>query len=151
MINLSTMSETTTSPPSPPKQIKAPVSLGSTMPEDPVVAEPEDSFGAMREHLKPLYESGGLLGFAVCDDDGEVIHNESFLSHKGASKATQTFLSNCQQMAESGRSVYRLTVEMDDITVIYHCIEKGQGMFILSSDCALDEAADLIAQLAPQE
>jgi len=143
------MSETTIPKPSPPKQIKAPVSLSAPVADEPLAAEPEDSFDAMREHLKPLYDSCSLLGFAVCDDDGEIMHNETFLSHEAASKGTKTFLSNCQQLAESGRSVYRLTVEMDDITVIFHCIEQGQGMFILSSECDLDAAADLIAQLAP--
>ena len=135
--------------PKPAKKVKTPISMAELVPEEPVAVQEEDSFASVRGHLQPLYEDASLLVFAVCDDDGEVLRNESFLSDEGASKAVKTFLSNCQQMAESGRSVYRLTTEMDDITVIFHCIDKGQGMFILSSDCDLDTAADLIAELAP--
>lgn len=143
------MSETNMETPDLPLEIKPLVSMENTTSEESVAVEKEDRFSAIRAHLQPLYESGDLLGFAVCDDDGEVINNETFLSQEAASKATKTFLSNCQQLAESGRSVYRLTLEMDDVIVIYHCIEEGQGMFILSSDCDLDTAADLIAKLAP--
>lgn len=143
------MSDTIVETPKPAKKVKTPISMAELVPEEPVAVQEEDSFASVRGHLQPLYEDASLLGFAVCDDDGEVLRNESFLSDEGASKAVKTFLSNCQQMAESGRSVYRLTTEMDDITVIFHCIDKGQGMFILSSDCDLDTAADLIAELAP--
>lgn len=148
MINLSDMSETDTHTPLSPREIKPSRSLGSSMPEEPDVIEEEDVFAPIREHLQPLYTSGELLGFAVCDEEGEVLGNETFLSHEGVHKAAQIFLSSCQQMAESERGVYRLTVEMDDVIVIYHCIEQGQGLFILSSDCSLDAAAKKIAELA---
>jgi len=144
------MSDTISNTPAAPRSITPPQGISLSKPEEePAPApEPKSNFDKIREHLQPLYDSAALLGFAVCDDDGEIVYNETFLSNEGAAKAAKLFLSNCQQMGESGRSVYRLTVEMDDIIVIYHCINDGQGLFILSSDCDLDASAEKIAELA---
>lgn len=142
------ISETTGPRPISPQEIKPPPSDGAAEPEAAGTAGAEDAHADVREHLEPLSASGALLGFAVCDGDGAVLANETFLSHEGAEKAAQIFISSCRQMAESGRGVYRVTVEMDDVIVIYHCIAQGQGMFVLSSDCDLDTAAAKIAELA---
>ncbi|MBK1856265.1 hypothetical protein JO972_14945 [Verrucomicrobiaceae bacterium 5K15] len=137
-----------------PKPMQPPISLKELTPDEPAAeepaaaAEPDQKHLKIREHLQPLYDRSELLGFAVCDDEGEVLYNETFLSHEAASKTAKLFLSNCQQMHESGRNVYRMTVEMDDVIVIYHCLNEGQGLFILASDCELDAAAQRIAKLA---
>ncbi len=142
------MNETTPEDLSSPKKIESPIASAESPAEESVAIQEEDICTLMRERLQPLYDSVSLLGFAVCDHDGQVLKNDSFLSHEGVSKAARTFLSNCEQMSASDRHVHRLTVEMNDVIVIFHRLQQGQGMFILSSDCDIDAAADLIAQVA---
>jgi len=120
----------------------------SNQAEETEIVNPYD---AISQHIQPLYDSGELLGYAICDEDGEVLLNETFLNREGVSKAANTFIVNYDQMDESGRNVNRLVLEMDDITIIHYRMKEGQGMFIFASDADLDAAGALISQLTPQE
>ncbi|WP_435893232.1 hypothetical protein [Oceaniferula spumae] len=143
------MSDTPPSTPAPPREIKPPRSISMSMTEEPIKVEEEDNtIDDIREHLQPLYKSGELLGFAICDGDGEIFQNDTFLSHEGLQKAITAFRESGAQLAESGRAVHRMSVEMDDIILVYHGVKAGEGLFVLSSDCQLDQASTLIAALA---
>ena len=113
--------------------------------------EESGSFSSIRKHLQPLYENDSLLGFAISDDVGELIYNETFLSEEAARTSCRTFLTNCKQLGKSGRRVHRLTMEMDDIVVIYCGIEEGYGLFILASECDIDLAVNLISKLKKEK
>jgi len=137
----------TTDVPNSPKKMESPFSVSEEAEEDKETEEEVDPFEEVREHFKPLYESNDLIGFAICDLEGEVLINESFLSYEGVTKAVGTYLASNQQMVDSGRKVNRVTIEMDDIIVVYLPIEQGIGMFILPSDSNVDKAAKLIGEL----
>lgn len=99
----------------------------------------------IRDMVRPLYEAGDLLGFSVCADDGEVIHNESFFSDEVAWQATVPFVNVMRRMKKSNRIVNRLTVELDDVTLIYGRLDQGHALFTLRSECDLDTAADVLS------
>ncbi|NWK55824.1 hypothetical protein HW115_09395 [Verrucomicrobiaceae bacterium N1E253] len=106
--------------------------------------------GQVRDTAQKLYESNSLLGFAITSLEGEMVHNESFFSDEAAGQVIATMVGCVEQLAASGRTVKRLSVEMDDVIVIYtHITDRDRhGMFILSRSCPLDAAADAIAELA---
>ena len=106
--------------------------------------------GQVRDITEQLYDSGALLGFTITSTEGEMVHNESFFSDEAASQAMVTLVGSVEQLATSGREVKRLTVELDDVVVIYsHITNSDQhGMFILSRSCDLDQAAAALAELA---
>lgn len=95
--------------------------------------------------LQPVYDSGDLLGFSICGDAGEVIHNESFFNDEVAWQATAPFVNVMRQMKKAGRDVNRLTVELDDVTLVYGRLEQGHALFTLGRDCDLDAAAAVLA------
>ncbi len=95
----------------------------------------------IKEMVKPLYESGDLLGFSVCGDNGKLVHNESFLNDEHAWFATLPFIATAKQLAKATRTVGRLTIELDDVTLIYREIEDGHALFTLKINCDLDTAA----------
>lgn len=96
------------------------------------------------EMVKPLYEKGDLLGFSVCDDDGKSIHNESFLCDERAYQATFPFIAAFNQLKRATRLVERITVELDDVILIYRKIEEGHALFSLRRNCDLDTAAEAL-------
>lgn len=106
--------------------------------------------GQVRDTAQQLYDSGDLLGFTITSLEGEMVHNESFFSDEAAAQALNTLVGCVEQLGASGRTVNRLTVELDDVIVIYtHINDRDRhGMFILSRECALDEAAEAISALA---
>lgn len=106
--------------------------------------------GQVRDTAKELYDSGALLGFAITSAEGEMVHNESFFSDEAALQAIATLVGCVEQLGLSGRIVKRLTVEMDDVVVIYtHITDRDRhGMFLLSRSCDLDQSADALAGLA---
>ena len=106
--------------------------------------------GQVRDTAQQLYDNGALLGFAITSAEGEMVHNESFFSDEAAAQALAMLTGCVQQLAASGREVRRLTVELDDVVVIYtHITDRDRhGMFILSRACNLDHAADILAELA---
>jgi hypothetical protein len=106
--------------------------------------------GQVRDTVEQLYETGALLGFAISDSNGEMIHNESFFSDEAASRTIATLMGCADQLAASGRSIKRLTVELDDVIVIYTPItdRDRRGVFILPRSGNLDESAEKITQLA---
>ena len=106
--------------------------------------------GQVRDTAELLYKSGALLGFAVSNAEGTIVHNESFFSDEAASQALTTLVQCVAQLATSGRAVNRLTVELDDVVVIYTQITDGDrhGMFILSRACDLDSTASSLSTLA---
>lgn len=95
----------------------------------------------IHEMVKPLYESGDLLGFSVCDESGNTIHNESFLNDENAWFATLPFIATLTKLDKATRKVVRLTIELDDVTLIYRKIEEGHALFTLRRNCYLDDAA----------
>ncbi len=99
----------------------------------------------LRKKVQSLYDSGDLLGFSVCSDSGSILHNESFLSDEAAETATAPFISCSKLLAESDREVQRLTVELDDVILIYIHTDQGHALFTLGQDCDLDHAASIIA------
>lgn len=106
--------------------------------------------GQVRDVADQLYQGGALLGFSISSVEGEMVHNESFFSDEFAIQA-MGYLSDCvQQLMASGRQVERLTVEMDDVVVIFTPItdRDRRGMFIFSRECDLDSCAALLSQLA---
>ena len=106
--------------------------------------------GQVRDIAQQLYDSGALLGFAITSVEGDMVHNESFFSDEAAAQSLAMLTSCVQQLAGSGRAVSRLTVELDDVVVIYtHITDRDRrGMFILSRACNLDHAAETLAELA---
>ena len=99
----------------------------------------------IREMVKPLYDSSDLLGFSICAEAGEVVHNESFFSDEVAWQATEPFVSVMTQMAAAGRILHRLTVELDDVTLIYGRLQEGHALFTLKRDCDLDAVAGVLS------
>ncbi|MBT8045193.1 MAG: hypothetical protein KJO79_09605 [Verrucomicrobiae bacterium] len=99
----------------------------------------------IREMVQPLYDSGDLLGFAICGDAGEIVHNESFFSDEMAWQAVAPFVNVVRQMKKSGRDINRLTVELEDVTLIYGQLEQGHALFTLGRDCDLDAAAAVLS------
>ena len=95
----------------------------------------------IKEMVKPLYESGDLLGFSVCGETGNLVHNESFLNDEHAWFATLPFIATLKQLEKATRTVGRFTVELDDVTLIYRKIEEGHALFTLKINCDLDAAA----------
>ncbi len=98
----------------------------------------------IKEKVQPLYESGDLLGFSVFGDTGKSVHNESFFSDEFAWQATLPFVSVMQKMKRAGRNVKRLTVELDDVTLIYRKLDEGHSLFTLRRACDLDTAAEML-------
>ncbi len=99
----------------------------------------------IKEMVQPLYDAGDLLGFSICGDAGEVFHNESFFSDEVAWQATAPFVRVKRQMDKADRSVNRLTVELDDVTLIYGKLDEGHALFTLNRNCDLDRAADVLS------
>lgn len=99
----------------------------------------------IRKMVQPLYDTGDLLGFSVCGDDGAVIHNESFLSDEAAGSATDIFIGCVRQMADAERAVNRLTVELDDVTLIYGRLAGEHALFALERECDLDAVAEVLS------
>jgi len=106
--------------------------------------------GVVRDTTDDLYKSDALLGFAISSEEGELIHNESFFSDEAAHQALTTFRGALDQLAVSGRVVNRLTVELEDVLVIYMSIndQNRRGMFIFKRSCDLDGAAKVLDALA---
>lgn len=99
----------------------------------------------IRNTLQPLYDSGDLLGFSICGDAGEIVHNESFFSDEVAWQATAPFVRVMRQMENADRTVHRLTVELDDVTLIYGRLEQGHALFALARGGELDRAAAVLS------
>jgi len=106
--------------------------------------------GQVRDTAEQLYESGALLGFTISSVEGEMVHNESFFSDEAATQVILTMIECINQLTTSGRMVKRLTMELDDVIVIFTQITDRDrlGMFILSRSCSLDAAAEAISVLA---
>lgn len=106
--------------------------------------------GVLRGIANKLYESGALLGFAITSIDGEVVHNESFFSDEAAGKAMATMAGCVEQLAVSERKVKRLTIELDDVVVIFiHITDRDRyGMFIFTRSCSWNEVAVKLAELS---
>jgi len=106
--------------------------------------------GQVRDTAEKLYETGALLGFSIASIEGEMVHNESFFSDEAALQAIATLTGCVDQLIASGREIQRLTVELDDVIVIYtHITDRDRhGLFLLSKTCDLDQSAADIAALA---
>ena len=61
-----------------------------------------------------------------------MVHNESFFSDEVAGQVIATLAGCVAQLAESGRVVHRLTVELDDVIVMFtHITDRDRlGIFI---------------------
>ena len=99
----------------------------------------------IRNMVKPLYESGELLGFSICGDDGACVYNESFLSDEVAVRATAPFIDCVKELGDSGRTVNRLSVELDDVILIYGRLPEGHALFTLGRECDLDAVAEVLS------
>ena len=99
----------------------------------------------IKKMIQPLYDSGDLLGFSICGEEGELIHNESFFSDEGAWQATLPFVNVMLGLEKGNRSGIRLTVVLDDTTLIYKKLEQGHALFALRSACDLDAAAAVLS------
>lgn len=106
--------------------------------------------GQVRDTAAKLYETRALLGFAITSIEGEMVYNESFFSDEAANQVMTTLVGCVNQLMESGRGVERITLELDDVIVIYTPItdRDRHGMFILAKTCDLDQSAADIAELA---
>ena len=114
------MSDKTEEPPA----ISASSSKSADAEEKEVVSPYED----ISKHIQPLYDSGDLLGFAICSEENEVLLNETFLNREGVSKATDYFIANYEEMEASERSVKRVIIEMDDIIIIHYRMKEGLSL-----------------------
>ena len=102
----------------------------------------------IRKRLESLYANNSLLGFTLFNDQGTLIHNESFTSDSVANSTVSLFM-NCRlSLMKSGRKVQRFTIELDDIILIYCLIEEGHAVFTLDRQCDLDAAAQIIVPAA---
>ncbi len=137
------MSDKTEEPPA--------ISASSSKSADAEEKEVVSPYEGISKHIQPLYDSGDLLGFAICSEENEVLLNETFLNREGVSKATDYFIANYEEMEASERSVKRVIIEMDDIIIIHYRMKEGHGMFIFASDADIDVAGKLIAELDPKE
>ena len=99
----------------------------------------------IREMVQPLYDSGDLLGFSVCGDTGKLVHNESFFSDELAWQATVPFVNVMRKIRKADRVVNRLTVELDDVTLIYGRLDEGHALFTLRRSCDLDAASAVLS------
>jgi len=99
----------------------------------------------IRKMVKVLYDTGDLLGFSVCGKEGVCLHNESFLSDEAVQKATAPFIRCVQELEMAGRTVERLSVELDDVVLIYGRLPDGHALFILDRECDLDAAAEVLS------
>ncbi|MGJ8678172.1 MAG: hypothetical protein ACSHX0_11690 [Akkermansiaceae bacterium] len=99
----------------------------------------------IREKVKPLYESNDLLGFTVSDDQGKLLHNESFLSDAAAKRSVELFVNCSLSLLKAGRKSKRFTVELDDVILVYCSLDAGNVVFTLDGACDLDVAANLLS------
>ena len=106
--------------------------------------------GLVRDTADQLYESDSLVGFVIASDSGDILHNESFFSDEAAQYAITSLISSVDQLALSDRHVKRLTIELDDLLIIFtHITDQDQrGMFLISKSCDLDQAAKTLEVLA---
>lgn len=104
-----------------------------------------ESVEQIRQQVQPLYDAGDLLGFSICGDAGEIIHNESFFSDEVAWQATAPFVSTNRQLAQLGRTVQRLTVELEDAVLVYGKLDQGHALFTLGPRCDLDACAAVLS------
>lgn len=95
--------------------------------------------------VQPLYDDGSLLGFSICDDHGVIVHNESFFSDEAAWQATAPFTRCSRQLGKAGRVVKRMTVQMEDVILIYGKLEQGHALFSLDPGCDLDAVAEVLS------
>lgn len=98
----------------------------------------------IRERFESLYKNRSLLGFTLFNDQGELIHNESFSSDHVARSTADLFMRCRIGLLKSGRKVQRFTIELDDIILIYCLIEEGHAVFTLDRECDLDAAAKVL-------
>ena len=98
----------------------------------------------IKEMVQPLYDSGDLLGFSIFGERGEAILNESFLCDETAWLSTRPFVDIIQKLDRAHRSVNRLTVELDDVILIYKEINNAHVLFALSKTCDLDAALSIL-------
>ncbi len=96
------------------------------------------------ELVEPLYQNGDLLGFSVFNQEGKALHNESFFDDHRAWQATLPFVNVVRQLGKATRVVGRLTVELEEITLIYRNINEGHALFYFRVKCDLDAAADAL-------
>ena len=105
----------------------------------------KETMQQIKEQVQPLYDAGDLLGFSVCGNAGEIAHNESFFSDEVAWQATAPFVSAARQLEQLGRTVQRLTVELDEVVLVYGKLEQGHALFTLDRRCDLDAAAVMLS------
>ncbi len=101
---------------------------------------------AIRTQVQPLYDNKDLLGFTVIDDQGELVHNESFLCDQSALESATVFLNCRANMLDSQRNPKRFIIELDDITLVYCLTPAGHTVYTLDRDCNLDAAAKILIQ-----
>jgi hypothetical protein len=99
----------------------------------------------IRKMVQPLYDDGDLVGFSICGDTGEIVYNESFFSDEVAWQATAPFVRVMRQMQKADRVVNRLSVELEDVILIYGKLDEGHALFTLDRDCDLDRVAEVLS------
>lgn len=98
----------------------------------------------IRTKVQSLYETKELLGFSIMNDEGDVVHNESFLCDEAVVTSTEVFVKCRDSMLRSKRKLNRFVVELDDVILLYRLIPAGHIVFTLDSDCDLDGAAKIL-------
>lgn len=95
--------------------------------------------------MQPLYDSGDLLGFAICAQSGGVLHNESIFSDEAVQQVIQPFIDCASGLSTSGRDVQRLTVDAAQMVLIYGMVGEHYGLFVLDPESDLDHAAEVLS------
>ena len=98
----------------------------------------------IRELVQPLYDNGDLLGFSLYNDEGALEHNESFLSDEMAIKSAGLFIETRLKILKSARRLMRMTVELDDVILMYCRLDEGHVIFTFDADSDIDFAAKAI-------
>lgn len=115
--------------------------------DEPIRGGVESAYDGMRGELRELYDSAELLGFAVFDENGEVLHNESLLSDEAAAAAVEPFVSCIHSLMGAERKVFRLSVELRDVVLVCQGVEGGCALFMLERDCDLDRAVEILGRV----
>lgn len=101
-----------------------------------------------REKIQPLYDKNALLGFARFDADGNLLGNDTFFSDEAVCIAVSPFFECVEQLGASNRKVNRLTVELEELRVVYVPNNDGSNFYLLPLGDLLDDTIEALEKIA---
>ena len=100
----------------------------------------------IRHRVKPLYESGDLLGFVFMSSDGESFHNESFLCDSAARDSMEPFVTTYRKLARANRYIKQLVTELDDVILVHSRRDDGHVLYSVDIEADIDQIAAMLKE-----